>query len=140
MNIDRSRRWTLLCWLTICLTWFLLLILFLSIEFFDWNRETSFNVVRFRSALIHCGRSVVDRVNSSRWFDQFEQRTNLLFSSQRDELISWLERVETRCSLARQLTANEEERPKVLRTLVSFFRKEFFYLMTFFSSTTKISF
>ena len=139
---DRSRRWTLLCWLTICLSSFLLLIFF-SIELADWNRETSFNVIKYRSSLIRCGRSAVDRVNNSHWFHQFESeefslRELLVIASKRGEFLSWLERIERECLLARQWTVDEQQRPKRLRTLISFARKEFFYLMNFF--TSKVSF
>ena len=146
----RSRRVTLLC----CLT-FSSLLLFVSLLISTnvlppysidetSNGSVSLNLVEFRSSLVRCGRSVVKK---DHWFPTIEQLTKLLKSVNRSEeffvhglahnealrrdTLLWLDDLLVDCSQARRASIVEQERPTMIRRLVSWLRKEFFYLATF---------
>ena len=150
----RSRRFTLLC----CLTFSSLLLfafLLLSTNVLSShsigatnNGSVSLNLVQFRSSLVRCGRSVVKKDD---WFPNIEQLTTLMKNFNRSERRSedffvrglehnealrrdtllWLDDLLVDCSQARRSSIGEQQRPTMIRQVISWLRKEFFYLATF---------
>ena len=141
MNVDSTRR-TLLCYLTLCLSLYLL-ILFLFVEIFsreirslDKNQTMKLNLIKYRLSLIECGKSFVFYENLHRIVQQSNEflsdlnRTKLFVD--RDDLIISLEVVLSKCLRARLFSLIEQEKPTILRRLISFFRREFLYIASFF--------
>ena len=146
----RSRRWTLLCWITFCLLIFLLIIVFpfnfiqKRRTFLSINETKSINVLKYRSSLIQCGQSVVEEENSLDVIEylmkQFEKNDFLSFNKQmkidekKFELIQWFQSFLNQCFVSKEFSINEQEKPTILRRLVSFLRKEIFYFIGFFTN------
>lgn len=119
---DESSRRTLLCYLTLCLSFFVL-IFFLFLRRFS-NETIELNLMKYRSSLIQCGKSFVNQENLSRRLNELNVHRN--------DLINSLEIILSKCFLARQFSLIEQEKPTILRRMISFVRREFFYIVSFF--------
>lgn len=152
----QSHRRTLLCCSTLCLCLFLILFLFVTKVFHyhsiylekDRNKSITLNIMRFHRSLIHCGKSVVEGENS---YQIIEQLTGLIknfdINQKNQKVISINEQVDKRfikevivrlefvlveCFQARQFSIIEQQKPTIIRKIISFLRKEFLYLIGFF--------
>jgi len=148
----QSRRRTLLCCTTLCLFSFLILFLLLTEVFHkrsisfetNSNKTISLNLVKFRSSLIECGQSVVEKENLYRNFEQLTEimknlkKKNLSLNEQfnenflKEEMIIWLDFILIKCFKARQFSIIEQQKPTIIRQIISILRKEFLYIATFF--------
>jgi hypothetical protein len=141
----QSRRRTLLCCSTLCLLIFLILFLFLTEVFhrrfisFDrnLNKTISLNLIKYRSSLIQCGKSVVQHENFNQIIEQLKEiiknnKRKLSLNIRKEEIIIWLEFILSKCFQARQFSVLEQQKPTFIRRFISFLRKEFLYLATFF--------
>jgi hypothetical protein len=134
----RSHRRTLLCCSTLCLLIFLIILLFINEIYYSHsiqikNKTKSLNVINFRLSLINCGESVVKRVNLYEIIEEINEiiqnRENIFV---KEEIINWLEFILNSCSEARQYSIIEQEKPTIIRKIISSLRKEFLYLIGFF--------
>lgn len=140
----RSRRWTLLCWITLCSLIFLLLILF-PFDLIKKRKESlSMNLFRYRSSLIQCGQSVIEDRHSSQYIADllklFEQNDLQPFIEQmnderkRMDFIHWLETLLNQCSILKDYSIDEQNKPRLIRKIFSFLRYEFFYVLGLFTN------
>jgi hypothetical protein len=144
----QSSRLTLLCYSTICLFLFLILFLFLT-EFFhqrfiyleiNSNLTKSLNLLKYRSSLIECGQSVVQKQNFYQILEQLTQiiknrnKTILYFNKQlnKQQIIIGFQFILTKCFQARQFSIMEQQKPTIIRRIISILRKEFLYIAAFF--------
>lgn len=141
---EKSLRRTLLCYSTLFLV-FILIIFFFFLQLFskelniienNLNKTFHLNLIKYRLSLIQCGKSFVQyeylyhMIDQSRELIQNFNRTKLLFN--RDQLIVSLEFVLSKCVHARIFSLIEQERPTVLRRVISFLKREVLYIASFF--------
>ena len=136
----RSRRWTLLCWMTGCL----LLLLLVMLVPLALNRSKSIHLLEYRSSLVQCGQAVVREREASQLIDSlldlFKENDfvalneRLANGEKKLEMIRWFETVLKRCLVSKDYSMHEQERPTLLRRFISFSRREIFYLIGFFTS------
>ncbi|CAF3409060.1 unnamed protein product [Rotaria sp. Silwood2] len=157
----QSRRRTLLCYSTLCLFSFLILFLLLS-QVFDYryihmennlNKSISLNLMKFRSSLIQCGQSVVEKDNIYQIIEQLTEIIKNLAIKQKtkqpiniyeqldkrfikEDIIIWLEFILAECFQARQFSIIEQKKPTIIRKIISTLRKEFLYIAGFFLKET----
>ncbi|CAF1020236.1 unnamed protein product [Rotaria sordida] len=157
----QSHRRTLLCYSTLCLFLFLILFLLLSqvfhyryihIENYS-NKSISLNVMKFRSSLIQCGQSVIEKDNIYQIIEQLteimknlaikqknKQSINIIEQLDRnfikEDIIIWLEFILAECFQARQFSIIEQIKPTIIRQFISSLRKEFLYIAGFFIKET----
>jgi hypothetical protein len=142
----QSRRRTLLCCSTLCLFIFLILFILLT-EVFNKrlisfeknsNKSLSLNLIKFRSSLIECGQSVVQKENLYQIIEQLIQimknKKNISLNDilLKEDIIIWLEFILIKCFKARQFSIIEQQKPTIIRQIISFLRKEFLYIAAFF--------
>ncbi|CAF5039944.1 unnamed protein product, partial [Rotaria sp. Silwood1] len=93
----QSYRRTLLCYSTLCLFLFLILFLLLSQVFHyryihienNLNKSISLNLMKFRSSLIKCGQSVVEKDNIYQILEQLtEIMKNLAIKEKNKQIIN----------------------------------------------------
>lgn len=145
-----SYRRTLLCYITLCLLIFIIFI-YLIIEIFskskfnslnNINKTISLNLFKYRSSLIECGKSVVEKENLYKIIEEFilnnkknltfyfiEINQSLLF---KQEIIHWLDFILNKCFKSRQFSIIEQKKPTFTRKFISILRKEFLYIAGFF--------
>lgn len=143
----QSRRRTLLCCSTLFLFSFLILFLLLTevfhkrLIYFDTNsnKTISLNLFKYRSALIQCGKSVVQHENFNQIIEQTKEiiknKRKLFLNNQiisKEEIIIWLQCILSKCFQARQFSIIEQQKPTFIRRIISTLRKEFIYIATFF--------
>ncbi|CAF2150438.1 unnamed protein product [Rotaria magnacalcarata] len=153
----QSHRRTLLCCSTICLFSFLILFLLLTQVFHyryvhldnNLNQSISLNIMKFHSSLIQCGQSVVEKENMYQFIGQLTDTMKNLVTKQKNknlfhvneqldiilmkqEIIVWLEYILAQCFQARQFSIIEQNKPTIIRQIISTLRKEFLYIAGFF--------
>jgi hypothetical protein len=148
----QSHRRTLLCYSTLCV--FSCLIFFIIyIELFhkrliyfqiNSNKTISLNLLKFRSSLIECGQSVIEKENFYQNLEKLiEIIKNLNKKNQslneelnknflKEKLIISFDFILNKCFKARQFSLIEQQKPMIITQFISFLRKEFLYIAAFF--------
>jgi len=142
----QSYRRTLLCYSTLCLFIFLILFILLTKVFnkhfisfeINTNKSLSLNLIKFRSSLIECGQSVVEKENLYQIIEQLTQimknKKNISLNDilLKDDIINWLQFILIKCFKPRQFSIIQQQKPTIIRQIISFLRKEFLYIAAFF--------
>jgi len=142
----QSYRRTLLCYSTLCLFIFLILFILLTKVFnkhfisfeINTNKSLSLNLIKFRSSLIECGQSVVEKENLYQIIEQLTQimKNNKNISLNdillKEDIINWLQFILIKCFKPRQFSIIQQQKPTIIRQIISFLRKEFLYVAAFF--------
>lgn len=144
-----SYRRTLLCYSTLCLFSYLIIFYFF-IEIFikrsfnsfeNSNKTISLNLFKYRSSLIECGQSVVEKENLYKIIEDFIKINKENFSLNKKlnenmflktEISIWLDFILNKCFKARQFSLIEQQKPNFIRKFISILRKEFLYIAGFF--------
>jgi hypothetical protein len=137
-----SRRRTLLCCTTFCLFCFLILFFVINKIFYshsiEFKNETiSLNIIKFHLSLIQCGQSVVRKGNLQKLIEELNrimknEKKIFVNENLNEEIIEWLEFILTECFQARQFSIIEQQKPTIIRQIISILRKEFLYIAGFF--------
>jgi uncharacterized membrane protein YvbJ len=86
------------------------------------NKNFSLNLIKFRSSLIECGRSVVEKENL---YQIIEQLTEIMKDKKDislndilliEDIIIWLEFILIRCFKSRQFSIIEQKKPTIINT------------------------
>jgi len=102
------------------------------------NKNFSLNLIKFCSSLIECGRSVVEKENL---YQIIEQLTEIMKDKKnislndillKDDIINWLQFILIKCFKPRQFSIIQQQKPTIIRQIISFLRKEFLYIAAFF--------
>lgn len=142
--MGKSLRRTLLCYSTLIL-FVILFVFFAFLQIFSKefllvenhsNKTLNLNLIKYRSSLIQCGKSFIRYeylyriIEQSKEFLRHFNRTKFIFNH--DQLILSFESILSNCIHARLFSLIEQEKPTVIRRFISFLRKEFLYIVSFF--------